>query len=121
LCLSLKEFITYILIFLLAIVASKYPHNVCFQFPRVGARELWANAKILSDSSPYFKTLFSSGFAESHLSTPSGEKQLERKESKAEAESKVEAEFKIQLQRKDEQKTSSILTSTMTRTTRRTR
>lgn len=43
------------------------PNDVRFSFPRTSS-ELWANAARLSAASPYFKDLFSGGFAESSTS-----------------------------------------------------
>ncbi|GAA6034138.1 hypothetical protein JCM8097_000714 [Rhodosporidiobolus ruineniae] len=44
------------------LLASATPHDVCLSFPRRG-RELWTSEAILRQS-PYFRTLFSSGFSE---------------------------------------------------------
>lgn len=45
------------------------PHDVRIYSPRTQS-ELWANSAILSDASPYFKDLFTSGFAEASMSEP---------------------------------------------------
>ncbi|TNY23930.1 hypothetical protein DMC30DRAFT_413634 [Rhodotorula diobovata] len=43
--------------------ANKRPHNVCLDFPQVG-KQLWTTEAFLVASSPYFKDLLSSDFAE---------------------------------------------------------
>ncbi len=47
---------------------SNAPNDVVFYFPRT-KRELWANSAALKAVSPYFATLFDSGFKESSSST----------------------------------------------------
>ena len=42
---------------------SRQPNNVCFYFLRTRQR-LWANEGVNRGASPYFETLFTSGFAE---------------------------------------------------------
>ncbi|KAL8278176.1 hypothetical protein RQP46_009349 [Phenoliferia psychrophenolica] len=51
-----------------ALLGSPFVNSVQFVFPRDGGRELWSNADILSDASPYFKALLESGFSESRSS-----------------------------------------------------
>ncbi|KAL8289996.1 hypothetical protein RQP46_002935 [Phenoliferia psychrophenolica] len=50
------------------LLGSPHVNNVRFVFPRDGGRELWSNAGILSDASPYFKTLLESGFSDGQSS-----------------------------------------------------
>ncbi|GAA5960393.1 hypothetical protein JCM3765_007496 [Sporobolomyces pararoseus] len=55
-----------------AFVASTFIekfHDVCISFPRSG-RCLWANQAALTKVSPYFRSLFSSGFKETKYLTP---------------------------------------------------
>ncbi|BGO97297.1 hypothetical protein NBRC10513v2_001217 [Rhodotorula toruloides] len=44
-------------------MSCQVPHDAAFVFPR-SRKVLWANEQFLSAASPYFKTLFSSDFAE---------------------------------------------------------
>lgn len=46
-----------------ASLLSRQPNNVCFYFLRTRQR-LWANEGVIRRASPYFETLFTSGFAE---------------------------------------------------------
>lgn len=48
-------------------LSSQHPNDVQFYFPRVD-RQLWASSPSLANASPYFKTLFSSGFGDGKLS-----------------------------------------------------
>ncbi|KAK4703088.1 hypothetical protein P7C70_g3135, partial [Phenoliferia sp. Uapishka_3] len=58
-----------------SITASEFlktplPNDVEFIFPRAGGgRSLWANSRVLTYFSPYFKTLLASGFSESSEDT----------------------------------------------------
>ncbi|KAK4700490.1 hypothetical protein P7C70_g5754, partial [Phenoliferia sp. Uapishka_3] len=47
-------------------LASPFPNDVVFIFPRNAGRMLWSNSIILSSASPYLKTLLASGFAEAN-------------------------------------------------------
>lgn len=47
-------------------VLSPLPFDVRFSFPRSG-QDLWANSGLLKQASPYFKSMFDSGFQESKV------------------------------------------------------